>query len=456
MNINTKQSRIIEYILGVSVFFLFFTLGFYFWSAVGLAFFAWISFRFFNNIGKTIDIRDLIILIPTIQWVLGAWLSYRFSTDTVFYYMSVDEKTYMTFVVPAVSAFTIGIYIRFKKKKNNFHITLSKIQIISEKYKLLYIGLIVLGVIANILNPFMPPSIMFLIYLTGHLQYIGLLLLMQSKSTKGKNVIFSLVLLIMIFLALQRGMFQSILLWLTFLFIVISYIKKITPIKKALLVFLIFITTILVQSVKTEYRAVIWTDNNQEEQINKTTVFSNLLSERLERTELLTSQKNINNIIGRINQGWIISRIIQHTPTYEPFAKGETIIQALYATLLPRFLYLNKKKAGGKENFTRFTGRDLGSGTSMNLSILGEAYANFGKGAILFMFLFGLFLNYMVLFILAKIKKHPVLLFFIPLIFFNVVKAETDFGMVLNYLIKSLVFVAIVFWGLKLFFNVRL
>ena len=148
---------------------------------------------------------------------------------------------------------------------------------------------------------------------------------------------------------------------------------------------------------------------------------------------------------------------MSYTPKYEPFAKGETIKEALKGSLLPRVLFPEKIKAGGRTYFERFTGKPISEDTSMGLSLLGEAYANYGIfGGAFFMFLIGFFYNFFLLQIYRIAKKHPSLIFFIPLIFLQVIKAETDFSVILNHLIKASIAVWILYWGLKRFLRIKL
>ena len=103
-----------------------------------------------------------------------------------------------------------------------------------------------------------------------------------------------------------------------------------------------------------------------------------MIKQEIVDQEHLFTEVNFDAAIDRINQGWIVARIMRYTPNYEPFAGGETIITGIRASLIPRFLDPDKPKAGGRENFTRFTGKLISDNTSMGLSPLGEAYANFG------------------------------------------------------------------------------
>lgn len=102
--------------------------------------------------------------------------------------------------------------------------------------------------------------------------------------------------------------------------------------------------------------------------------------------------------------------------------------------------------AGGQDNFKKYTGLEIGSGTSMGLSIIGESYANFGVfGGIIFMGAWGLFLAWYWRGIVNFVHKYPLLLFFIPIIYLQVIKAETELVVVLNHLVKSSIAIVLFF-----------
>ena len=91
----------------------------------------------------------------------------------------------------------------------------------------------------------------------------------------------------------------------------------------------------------------------------------------------------------------------------------------------------------------KYTGLMLNEQTSMDIGQVGEAYANFGvTGGILFMFGWGLFLNWVLFFIQKRSVRYPDLIFWVPLMFLQVVKAETSFMTVFNHLTKT----ALVTW----------
>ena len=187
---------------------------------------------------------------------------------------------------------------------------------------------------------------------------------------------------------------------------------------------------------------------------NKLELFTNLVINAIfpdDRNDRSLSGRE-NNV--RLNQGWIISAIIDEIPARTPFIEGETIRQAVSASLLPRFLNPNKKRAGGRENFSRFTGLEIGEGTSMGISIVGEAYGNYNVfGGTLFMGIWGLFLGRFWRFLLKAAMQNPLLIAFLPLIFLQVIKAETELAVVLNHLVKSSIVVFGFFWGARNFLN---
>jgi hypothetical protein len=450
-----KEHRFLEFALAFIVLSFAFLAGIDFWLSAGIALFVYFSYRFFNNLGNRIDIRDMIIFFPIVQWIIGPILSYRFLTDDVSYYMVIPEDDYMSFAVPGVLLFAVGLYLPFFKTTFEGKRVLSGIETVINRFPNLDILFIVVGLLLSIIEPFLPIQLRFFVFLAGNLQFIGLFFLMLNKKRKRRNLLFYSFLALSFLLSVAQGMFHVIILWYSFLFFIVSFIKNFKPFKKVLIILLFLFAVVIIQTVKYEFREIVWygkkTDNS-----SPTSVFFNLVSKNIENKELLASESNINNLITRINQGWIIARIMDYTPRYEPFAKGETIWNALQSSFVPRFLSSEKSGSGGKEYYPRFTGLELGEGTSMDLSILGEAYANFGRRGIYFMLIYGLFLSLTYSGIIHLFKKRPTLLFFIPLIYLQVVKAESDFLTALNHFVKASIFVVILYWGLLKFLKIKL
>jgi len=427
----------------------------YLFTSLGLALVIFIFVKFYFDMGKRVEIRDVIVLMATMQWILGPAMAYHLFPEHPLFYMAVDEKQYMNFIVPACYALVIGLYLPLSSNRIVGEIQFDKVrEFVSDKPKLAYI-LIGMGLFFNAIRKFMPGSLEFFFFLLGNMQFVGLFLLMLTPAAKFKWILFGFVMFLLISNSVLQGMFHQLLLWLIFLFLIMALIFRFSFYTKTLFFLVGLILVTLIQSMKDDYREETW--YKTELSNSKQNIFRDVFMKRVNNPSAIFEGEMMNNMNTRLNQGWIIARILNHVPENEPFAEGETVKKALTAAVLPRILNPNKVVAGGKVNFERFTGTYINKKTSMDLSIAGEAYANFGvSGGVLFLFLLGLFYNLVLIRILKISLKHPVLILWIPLLFFQVIKAETDFSTVLNHLIKSAVVVAAVFWGFKNILKIEL
>ncbi len=423
-------------------------------SVLGLTTFVFFVTKFYSELGSKIEMRDLIIIIAILQWIVGPILAYTFNSDDQFYYMAVKEEVYMNYVFPASFLFIVGLYFPIPQKPINENLLLKHIVYIVTKQKNIDLLFIITGFIADFLIDFVPDSLRFFTSLISGSRFIGLYFLALSDRP-NKWIYFALVIGSLIAASVGQAMFHDLLLWVGFLFVIITYIYRFSSTSKFMWTAALIFGVMIIQTVKQEYRKVIWVQNTTN--IDKGQIFTSIVQNQLENTVKMVSNENIDAAINRINQGWIIARIMAWTPLKEPYADGETIYRGLEAAFLPRIIAENKAKAGGKENFQRFTGKKLRENTSMGLSPIGEAYANFGVfyGA-LFMLFLGLFYNVILWQLVSYLTKYPTLILFFPLMFLHVIKAEVDFAVVLNYLVKSIIVVALIFWSARQFFNIKL
>lgn len=411
------------------------------WSVFGVIFVIYIFWRFVDALGKSLPVLELMMLIAGMQWIVGPYISYNQEASHYKYFMYVDESTYMAYVVPAFFCFCLPLFLMLKRK-----IALPSIDFL--KYIPYSKILLLIGVGADVLSAVSPSTLLFFLFLVSQFKFIGAILLFFSPK-KSDQYFFYGALLYLFVNALSRAMFHDLLLWSAFMFMYWS-LKKVPKFKtKLLLIFTGVLFAVIIQTVKGTFRANVWGGY----QGNKLELFLDTFNEKASsgffEEEESTSELNV-----RLNQGWIISAIMSYTPSLQPFAKGETIIDAVVSSFLPRFLNPSKTMAGGKENFEKFTGLMLSSGTSMGISIIGESYANFGviKG-IVFMFFWGLFMAWYWKKIIKIAYKYPLILMFLPVLFLQVVKAETELVVVLNHLIKASIVVALFFWFARKYLN---
>lgn len=437
--------KILASIILTLLSYVFFQFDFYSLMGVGLIMF--FGIKLFFEVGKKIEIRDIIIVIAVIQWIIGPLLTYRFFPNSGIYYMAVNRELYMSFVVPATYAFIFGMYLPLRKNKPHdfFLEKISEFMKINKNWDLI---LIFIGIVSKIGINYVPVSLKFFLFLFSGLRFVGLYFLFLSER-RHKMLYVYLVIGWMFITALNDTMFHELILWLGFFAIIVAFIKKPNIYKKIIYLFGIFVLVFVIQTVKFAYREIVQTQKS-----NNILVFSGLVKNQIFSGSYVSSHANLEAAVLRINQGWIIARIMYWTPKYEPFAKGETIQKAIDASLVPRFLVPDKVIAGGRTYFKRFTGKDIGENTSMGLGLLGEAYANFGiNGGILFMFIIAFFYNIVLVFIYKIGEKHPTIIFFLPLIFLQVVKAEIDFSVILNHLVKASLVVWLFYYVLRKFFH---
>ncbi len=445
-------SELFVSVLITSLFYAFY--DFYLFSIFSIFIFIYFGLKIFNELGKKIEIRDIMIFIAILQWLIGPILSYRFTDDKVFYFMIIGEEEYVNYVFPATFFLIIGLYLPIFGYKFNENLILKNIYSIIKQKPNIDITLIAIGIVSEILINYVPLSLRFAFSLLGSLRYIGLYYLMVGKRP-FKWIIFSIIMLWLLYIAIDHTVFQSFILWAGFMFLIIAFLYKLSKAKKISIIILFVSMVFIIQTVKYEFRQLTWFAEGKID--NKMEIFTNLVKKNLSRSDLLFSEANIQALISRINQGWIIARIMYYIPVYEPYAEGETIKIAIASSLLPRFIYKDKITAGGNAYFERFTGLNMGKSTSMDLSIVGEAYANYGKfWGIVFMFFLGISYN-AVLYIIFRISLYnPTILFWIPLIFFQVIKAESDLATSLNHLTKASMLVFAFFWSAKNIWGVRL
>ena len=130
----------------------------------------------------------------------------------------------------------------------------------------------------------------------------------------------------------------------------------------------------------------------------------------------------------RLNQGWLVAMTMKMVPDKHPFGNGGPLLDAVYASVIPRILWPDKPEAGGKANLKRFWGFNL-VGWSTNIGTLGrEAYANFSivRGGLFYLFFYGLFFNFILSRILKAADRRPTIILWLPFLFFSVINVETD------------------------------
>lgn len=454
-NQNYFKQYFVSVAVAVASFIVAMLVGFDFLDSSAVTIFSFSLALLIIQIGTIIPVKELALFLASLQWLLAPVYIYAAKYQHYKYYMYVGRETYMPFAIFGTMAFAAGLLLFDNKEQYRLRpFFLDKIVDIIESQKNLPYCLILIGIIFSYLSSFAPPSLLFVFYLLSNIKYVGILYLLFSKD-KNRWLFLCLALILTFISSINTAMFHNLLLWIAFIGMYVCVVIRVKLRVKviALLVMAVFILSI--QLVKADLRKSNQQGSSSQSPVN---TFFNLLSAKTSSTEAdgKETQSLIHNMMTRVNQGWIISRIMYYIPGSEPYMKGESIQKALYASVSPRFLFLDKQVAGGQDYFERVTGFPL-VGTSMGSSLLGEGYANFGtQGALIFVFIIGVIYCFVINWFYGIAVKRPTLILWLPLIFLQVVKAESDLLRVLNYMTKAIILVLIVSWILRKIFANKL
>jgi hypothetical protein len=417
--------------------------------SLAYAILVWQIVEFLAMLGTYVGIFNVITLLAAGQWVCIPVITNDFLGTNI---MAVKEEDYLSFVIPGFFMLYLGINWFKGRWLGTERMLIAKASKQLAATPNLGLYLFFIGFLGGLTESIVPLQFRFFIYLLHQLMFVGAIYTILSPA-KNKLLVVGFVILLTLSEVAATGMFGEFIFWTGLMIIVLGVNFRIPLFIKLLIfsigVFLIFV----IQVVKWEFRAQTW----EKEVDNKGEILASVFFEKLSNPESLGSPDAIYGLLERGNMGFHIGKTLKHVPQYEPFAGGETILVATVGALIPRFIWSDKPKAGGSEMMRRFAGYKVRGTTSMDIGHLAEGYANFGKtGGWIYIFFYGLFWSWLFYKLMQKAIEYPTLIFWLPFIFIQAIKVETDLNSVLNPTIKSIFFVWLVFSASKRFFKVNL
>jgi hypothetical protein len=364
-----------------------------------------------------------------------------------YYTMKIPEAQYFSYVIPAVICFIVGLHITAGKLKGEMPDE-EGIRRFTDSHRDLPYWFIGIGFVSSLVAGFFSSDFAFLLYLLGNFKFIGVfLLVLGSKKLKILELV--LVYGSIVISSLGSAMFHDLLIWLIMLGAVLAIKYKPANNLKLLVCFSFILLAVIIQQIKGTYReSTIQGETGLEsfqkayENVNKSTGVFDL------------QKLAVSNV--RINQGFIITNIMKTVPARVPYSNGEELRLLLEAAIMPRFLAPDKLQAGDRSLFTKYTGLGVRPGTSMGLSSVGDAYVNYGiVGGCIFMFLLGLLYNEVLKAFHRYSKFYPVLLLFVPLVFYYPIRPDCELQTILGHLVKSCFLIYVVFLVWKSSFKVQ-
>jgi hypothetical protein len=398
--------------------------------------------------GLIVFFPHIAILVTGLQYVVAAWLSFYYPSSNPLYNIGARVPVYLSYAGWVVIVVCLAWALSFwGLKLSHAKPTAVSAKLLAELDVLFWIGIVTK--LTSHWMSFGPLNFVFL--LCADFRYLGALGRMIVSGPGWKWRILLTLAMEMMF-ATGEGMFHSLLLWGTAVFAI--YIYKTRPRRIVVIAFMClgFLALPALQQAKWSLREKTWSGDSTGGGLanlgNALDLSKNIGSGVIKTASGGWDADLLGGFAMRFNQGWIIDRVMQTVPSHEPYAKGETLLEAIEAAVLPRLLDPDKVRAGGFVNAPRYAGLSLGGGTSMNLGYAGEMYANFGLWAgIAGCFLYAFLLSMMFRWAFKRAALNPLWWAFVPYVGLTGLKAEEGIAEVLNWLVKATVVSAVIYYN---------
>lgn len=379
-------------------------------------------------------------LAPSLAYLLQATLP----AEKVLQPMPISASWYFSYVLPILVAIALGTVPWSKQANSNDQDLIQAIKQALQKQSYLPFTLLLFGTLMYFCTPFLPGALSQIGVFSGMVLWVGLLhLFFSAWSWQVKTVVLVAAAAFMLIRALQSTFFGDLFVWPLWMML---YLQTRYHWSKKTLVSVGGITALCLALT------LVWKYDYRERVMEKTgdsytKKFSDTVKDWAKDP---WKTKRWQQALDRFNQGNHLAQVYRWVPKEEHYARGETIMQAIKASLIPRFFWPDKPRAGGFHIWSRFTGNPLSPNVSMNIGMPGEAYANFGPWlALLVVFVWVRFLYFLYHGLRQLALRHyPLLWLWIPLIFYPLMDQENDLVTILNHAVKGTVFTLVFCWCL--------
>ena len=419
--------------------------GIDFYLSVGISLFIYNGLKLILNCNDYLPFIELMLALFGLQYLFGPAIIYL-NEDLIpeSYTMKVSSDIYFSFIIPIYLAFSLGLNTFIKS--NKLKVNLDSIDQFYNQNKLFPYILISIGLIFTLIIPLLPSSLQFIAYLLSSLKFIGIFILLLSDSNKT-NKLTILIYFLIIVSSFVGGMFHDLFIWIIFLCLLLCLKYKPRLRFKFTIIIILITFAVLIQSIKGVLRLRTWFGNDT----LSIGLIVSVIKEVNEDKNGLYNFENLPILAIRINQGWMVSLVMENVPSIVKHTHGELTILYFQSAFLPRFLRKFKLMSGDQEIFTKFSGRELAPGTSMALGLFSDAYIEFGRyGAIIYIFVFGAFYSYILKIFILNSKNYPILILFVLIAFNYVIRPDNETQTAVAHLFKS---VFLIYIGFKLFKN---
>ncbi len=415
--------------LGLSGFFYHFFEVSSLWLFVGLAFSFFVLLHMCWVADRYVIFLELVAFIGCVSLIVAPALAYIHLSSFLIFQMVIPLDDYLSYTVPAIIALWLGLHLPARMNKTKpYDQDFTKLTFQERRLMDIFI---VAGFLMSAASSHLPKSLNFFYYVLAQLPFSAALTLMFC-STKGWGLRTFIVYLGMFLKVASGGIFYEMVLWAGYLMISLAYIRK-WRWKLLLALVGVFFMIALLNGIKNDYRNRIDSDENLSV-FSKVRILANLFI----KPDGTLRDKPVGDQIVRWNQGWIVARVMATVPNSQPYANGQTIQEALIASIVPRIFSPNKMVVASHELFTTYTGADLAEDTSMALGPAGEMYANFGLwGGVMGIGIFGVFIGLIFYQFVRFAKYSNAVWAWVPFVLLAAFQSEWNIYDIINYVTKS-------------------
>lgn len=435
---------IFEFIFG-AIFVLSLSTDWY--APLILALFGTLIMLTMDNLGKAIVLREIMALHSCFVCLVMPLVGYIYFPSTNLMariwvrWMPIPIEEYFSYALPAIAGFIFALCWPLKNGRHADYGTglqniMGRARLIVQEKAHLGVMLMIFGIITYEIRNFLPTALQFAFLLFFFAGFAGLMYVYFSKSFRYRKLALWLFFAFILITSVNSGMF-TIEAYMGMTLLSFFFLGRKTRLWKKLSIAIVGIFLLMVvQMIKPAFRGKIWRGDYEG---NKALLFANMFTDKLTNLNLESADVFF-PLYYRTNQGFNVAAVMRRFPRIRPYDDGANLGLALVSAFVPRFLWPDKPEAGGKFNMKYYTGVTIVN-FSTNVGPLGEGWGSFGSGGILFMIFLGFIIRlaYRQVFVIAT--KVPLLLFWIPLLFYQVTySAETDTLQIMNSLIKSAFF----------------
>jgi len=384
----------------------------------------------------------LAVLVALLQWVLAPWAAYHMPPLTPAFAMVVPPTRYFAYAVPCAVALAIGVYAPLWRLGRG--VAARRVVDAPADFRVTCDAMIAVGLIARLVaTQEIPWSMTYALALLSDLAWVGAFGLLLRRS-RGWGWRLAIVFLVRAALASSDAMFHDLLLWAAAAMVLAAFAQRLRPVTVSVIAAAGIVLLGAVNEVKSSYRGMLVADPGRSVADRTAALGQAFVAQIAHPTQPFTGTAWVRTVT-RANQGWIIAHVLTWVPVREPYAEGETLVTALGSALQPRVVDPHKYVAGGRTYFERFTGLPLSRVTSMNLSVAGEMYANFGaEGGVVGVLLIGLVVGWLVRGLTSLARRSLLWWAWAPYLLLYAMQAENGIGEEVNQIVKALITTCVV------------